>query len=487
MYSMKESFRIAVPFLLLACMLGYGCGRSGGTTALVQAPPAKTLQKTVINIAVQDASTGALVSDVTLTLSGATFINGENTTITSASASGGITTVYVKDDPAPAAISIRAGAAGYIGTTQKITIDTSGVTLATISLLNVSTAGSLTGVAAVSQSASSAGGTTVTASDTSTSQVTVTVPAASAMKDSSGAALSGNLNVTVAYVDQSAPIDAALTLPTTADTLFSFGGTTVAGSLMTVGAATITITDANGKVASQMQAGTTIPITITVPATTLNPGTGAAVRTGDTLDVYSFSDSSGIWTFEGSSSALVCASGTCMSTYNATHLSGFHFGGFVTPTGACPTVATNCPSGCGANIFVNNSNRNNIDIDLHGSGYNGSYSTGSYSSVYVDNVPKNTNITISASYGGGTPISHTVSNFCNMSTAEKTFDVSSILPTGSITVTVNEVCKGKPSVITPVGSSGVTAGFYLPFNSFLISGSTNSSGKVTLSPLGTGS
>ena len=253
--------------------------------AIVLTPAAVT-----VSALVTDAATGLPVSSTLsiYTQTGTTPVAGPMTS------TAGFFTYVPGSVTAPVTYRLVASASGYATASQNLTItgaevkaDGSGLAAATIALNSTTT--STTAPVAVATGAASSTGTAavITSTTPATSgivgEASVTIPASTVLTTASGAPLTGTVSLVASYSNALTPASLA-SYPSGTQAIVNGTATTI----VSAGAVTTTAKDASGNVAKNFSPA--VNVTIPVPAGTLNPITNAAVKAGDTINIYYFGD-----------------------------------------------------------------------------------------------------------------------------------------------------------------------------------------------------
>lgn len=177
--------------------------------------------------------------------------------------------------------------------------------------------------------------TPVTVSTTTGSGVTetvnITLPTGTKFKDANGNTITGgnvSINTLVANTSNNDVLNifpgGSLSLPE----IKTQSGSTVAGALLPAALTEISMNVGGTAIKNFTQP---IEILLQLNPNYINPKTSAVVKAGDQLDVYSYSETQGVWTFE-STGTVILSSGKLALKATTTHLSWF--------TGAA--VVTSC-------------------------------------------------------------------------------------------------------------------------------------------------
>ncbi|GAB5520453.1 MAG: hypothetical protein RhofKO_27040 [Rhodothermales bacterium] len=207
----------------------------------------------------------------------------------------------------PVRINVIAEADGYLTTGKALRLDSTGVHIFTLNMVKISAPPE--GVAiVVDQPISSTDDdgrvteavTVSTPPEANTQGVaSVSLPAGTQVKDSSGQPLQGPLTATIAYHNnqdmeslESFPGGFSEIQLENAD-----GSTDENVAFITGGFVSVDIRDQAGRLAETFSEP--IQISVSIPQGTLNPETGAEVKPGDTIPVWSYNEDTGAWKEEG--------------------------------------------------------------------------------------------------------------------------------------------------------------------------------------------
>jgi hypothetical protein len=149
---------------------------------------------------------------------------------------------------------------------------------------------------------------------------TFTIPANTSVKDSKGMSVGGNVTTSVVAFNGQSP-EALQSFPgglLASVAKSAQGKNNVKGLFNPVCFAAIEMRNAAGQMVSTFSQPATIQIGI--PAATFNPSTGQRIRKNDKLEVYSYDELTGAWTFERNVTARQTASGL-VADVPITHLS----------------------------------------------------------------------------------------------------------------------------------------------------------------------
>lgn len=335
---------------------------------------------------------------------------------------------------------------GYIQSSLPISITKIGSHSFAINLVNPLNppigVGSASNTAGVSNNGTIAALVAVEGVDNKTkASASLSVPAGVIVKDANGNNVSGALKTTVTYFNS---------LDETA--LRSFPGgfmvntnTNGRGTFTTAGFASFEITNAAGTEVKSFSAP--VNFKMQVPAGTFNPATGAAVKNGDLIPIWSYNEDTGQWTKEGSDGTAVGpdANGNFTVSFSSNHLSSWNldwFNGDFCATGLSLTITGNFTQ---VQLKIKRQS-NNTYISTSG------WATASDPVVSMQYVPRNLPVVIEAYTGCGTLVgSVNVTDLCG-SNINLPVNVQQQNPI-SVTVTVSGYCPSTPNVLVrPYGS-----------------------------------
>ncbi len=300
-----------ITLLGLVLLLLNTCKDDDNTFTIPYEPAASTF-----NIVFVNASTGEPIGSldnkkVTVKITGdfssaVTEISGQ--TAASYQSDKGFLTLALKKNlvpssSAPVKLNINAEATGYLP--AYLTIELIGETHASYQIKMVEVSNLPSGVAnSVNTSANAANGSVTSTVNVQTNPVglsstkaSLSIPQSVVLKDASGNALNGALNVSLTYFNSS---DSA-----TVDYFPGGGlmcnleknGTSNSTMLYSAGFINIDITDASGRKAATVENGS-VNTYIEIPQGTYNPLTNTNAAAGDSIPLLSYNENSGKWVFE---------------------------------------------------------------------------------------------------------------------------------------------------------------------------------------------
>lgn len=339
---------------LTACGGGGGSDdKKSGSNQVPTAPETMTVKldmlegRIAIPVQLVDAKTGEPIQQqVTLTASDdvtdANVYENANLGI-NADNSTGLSTIFLKADAVktatkenPVKLRLIANSEGYFSSSIDINYDGTEAAVQRISLVKVTAPPD--GVAVAEQK-------NVTAKSDGTLQVPIqlsaktaandpdhrgagasfSLPAGTVLKDRSGTPLTGDLKVTIGYFSPKVR-NIAEVFPGGLSPAYvriwengqwnnEMGGTFISAGLMAVD-----IVDSQGRKAHLLE-GQKATMTIQTPAGLINPETNQPIKDGDTIPVWSHSESNGLWQQELIGKFKKLADGNFEVTYTVNHLS----------------------------------------------------------------------------------------------------------------------------------------------------------------------
>lgn len=278
---------------------------------------------------ITDAKTGGVPSGLTASLAGTDSAHIYDYSGTRAlKISGGVITVGVDPKYNPSgsttlSFSLLADANNYLSVNVPVTIGSTNYSQSfAVQMININNAPE--GVSVRQQTNTISGGTTsstITAATLARADATTTtsisIPAGTQFQDASGNIISGSSLITqLASYD---PADALQLLP----------GGQVQNNVAGGPSSTVVFTPA-GFSTVVMKVGSTevkkfskpVEVLIGLNPDIITPSTGTAIKAGDQIDIYSYSEDTGIWTFE--KTITVTGSGSNLfADFTTTHLCSF--------------------------------------------------------------------------------------------------------------------------------------------------------------------
>jgi hypothetical protein len=338
---------IAVPVVLLAAGLFYGCGggSGGGGGGGGGPPPPPTTGNAQVAAQIVDANDDTVLTssngpeggfDVTYSYGGTTKkVNTKTGLVDFVTPNLNLGTV-VNIEAVPLDVNGKVDA-NYLRNsisfaitqegqnnflTQKILITNlnnkpQGVTngTGTTSCTNGEVAAPLT----VTPAAGSAGAPTAS----------VSIPAGTVLKDGTGQPLAGALTANVVYYSPT-NIDAMKNLPGGLDNFAQTNGDT--GAFITAGFLNVEIANSDRTQIAQAITGTPIEILLEIPSAIMNPDTGKQVAVGDKVPLWSFDSTKGQWKNEGETTVEAGGATGLRVRFNPGHFSCWNIGWFLRST-----------------------------------------------------------------------------------------------------------------------------------------------------------
>ena len=517
------------PFLFvvigLSCLLVlHAC--SGRSNSTVQAPAAQTTYPVTVQVHVLDAQTQLpiqLSSPDTVSLwvygEGAKRLvdsSGNSTYDTSQqlagpfTASSGVFALYMKPDATPATaatLRIVASAPNYIMSSQQITAESADFTSATgettvltarVPLINqttppdsvtvktqtVTVSGGITGGAPITVTTDAATGS-VQGSNLTLGSAQVVVPASTTVfTDASGTTRlpTGTARLTVAYNNNQTASSLSvfpggfLTMEDPNGQALTSPGTFISGGFASV---ELTSTAADGTVTKAKTFSQPITLTITIPKRTTNPLTGAAVKAGDVIPIWSYDTATGVWSamklrngtiITGTLGALDSTSNTYPVTFQTDHLSYFNLDWFAWKYSAGKSWVPQCDR---TPISIKGAKGNKIylEVSLPGGGWMHPmqlYADASAPAVaydYINNAPQGLPVLIDAYLNTDTAVpskkvgAFAFDDLCAGVSLDITTGVNAALTSNPVQhadfkIRTRKVCSQDASVTTPL--SGVS-------------------------------
>ena len=322
------------------------CGGGGGKShkSVYPTPPASLKQ--AVSIVVLDASTGtpiAAVVSVSAVGADAAKLKDSNDAGTpwNAAAGGGL---VLTADSAVSDATLVFSAPGYFNNSISVVLAAGDMVNQTVSLSSTAgaAAAGITAAPAVTFTAGDAISTSTPATPGGAAdailagaKVEATIPAGTKLLDKDGNEITGAVKMDMALFPNDANGEAEpgksplKSFPGGVNDVKPAGGSS--GYFVSGGLTALELTGPAGEKVTKFDGGA-IDVTTTVPQSTINPNTDAALADGDLLPIWSYSESTGEWTREdadadatnGVTDGLVtCAVGatTCTVTMKATHLS----------------------------------------------------------------------------------------------------------------------------------------------------------------------
>ncbi len=272
--------------------------------------------------------------------------------------------------------------------------------------------------------------TSLDSQNTGDGQVEVQIPQGTVITNSAGAALTGQLTATVTYHN-----------PIGSQSLQTFpGGLEVdedengeplpegeRAAFVSGGFTSVQVSDEQGNLAKDFS--DPIFIKILMPAGIVNPETGAAIASGDTVPLWSYDTDSGKWTVLKNKSGEVIwgvvgdsdadgvvndpakdAAGNFYVSFRSDHLSYFNVDWWLGGENLCTAKIDLVDAGSGA--IINNLNFN-ILLNRSTGGWNRAYdATNQTGTLTIARVPGNVPIKVTAALSGGVVGEEVFANLC---------------------------------------------------------------------------
>jgi hypothetical protein len=285
-------------------------------------------QNTALTVIVKNTETKELMNDVTVSFGGelgTKVVNGTDSSITSASIQGGLGDFYVDTT---GYLFVQANAEGFLSSSKKINIQ-DGVNVITLNLLPIATESKIVEIVVVKDIPVQTDGSLAEALviETSTdaaveSQIEVTIPAGVKMINAAGTPVVGKIEVSViaADLEEEGALDvfpASFTV-SKPENEAKAASKKEEGAIITAGFAKIEIKDEAGNLVKTFSEP--IDVFIKIDQAMVNPQTGAVVKDGETIEIWSLSEGQVEWQFEGTE-ALVTKDGVLGVIAKVSHLS----------------------------------------------------------------------------------------------------------------------------------------------------------------------
>ena len=286
---------------------------------------------------VKDAKTGALI----LTNINIEIIGSQNTNVINFE--GEAKTNYTKKGPSiyvglrnvvptiekPVTFNVIVSADGYLTSSKEIIL--SGVKNAPLSISLVKLDNLPTGATLNQNTVTTSAGTGTNENKTlevqnGTNSTIVEIQKGTILQDSKGNALTGELKTTILAFDgnekatfKSLPGGNSVTLAKSAT-----GASNVHATLVPLSFANIEIKANNGSQVTNFSKP--IDISFEIDPNTKNPKTDTQIKAGDNFSVYSYSSSTGKWTYEKEGKVVINAKNETFVTFSVNHLTSYFIG-----------------------------------------------------------------------------------------------------------------------------------------------------------------
>jgi hypothetical protein len=420
MINTRNKFLMASALALAVASCGGGGGKSN--KSVYPTPPASLKQ--AVSIVVLDASTGTpIMAAVTVNAVGADAAKLKDSTDAgtpwNAAAGGGL---VLTADSAITDATLVFSAPGYFNNSISVALKAGEMVNQTVSLSSTAgaAAAGITGAPVVTGTAGAAGLTaplgTATPAATGVAgadailagaKVEASIPAGTKLLDKDGNEITGSVKMDMALFPNDANGEAEpgksplKSFPGGVNDVKPAGGSS--GYFVSGGLTALELTGPGGEKVTDF-AGGAVDVTTTVPQSTINPNTNAALADGDLLPIWSYDESTGEWTQEDADAdpatgqdgtaattgktdgRVTCAVGatTCTVTMKATHLSYWNLDWF---------SSARCEGTVDVNVRDKDGNRvpdGWVRIELRRVGGGWSHETSvNGSSLEILNAPKN--------------------------------------------------------------------------------------------------
>ncbi len=336
---------------------GGGPAADAGTAGdgSVASPPAVVPLETSVVVLLVDAATGELLPEAielrAFDERGAPHpgvLDATGTVTSTFTVQGGLLSLGVSDTPASGRVALRARGAGFLDAATTVELERGGAFEARLALVRISnppagvSVGQSEGGLDVSGALESPITVEIPGANGGEPSTTVSLPAGLSATDELGQPLSGMVTVTVASSD---PSGGTVSLPGSSNGPLQVGDNpyTSAGSIALdpMGLLTVEIADATGRQARQFSSPAEFGLLL--PAGRIHPDTGMPLAAGDALPIWSYSASTGRWSFEGTAAAQAAPGGGLRAVFNPAHLSEWTpaFGSSFLPCGLRVNVTGN--------------------------------------------------------------------------------------------------------------------------------------------------
>jgi hypothetical protein len=151
----------------------------------------------------------------------------------------------------------------------------------------------------------------------------VSIPAGTVLKDGTGQPLAGALTANVVYFPPTGP-DAMKNFPGGLDNFVQTNGD--AGAFITAGFLSVEIANSDRTQIAQAITGTPIEVLLEIPSEITNPDTGKQVAVGDKVPLWSFDSAKGQWKNEGDTTVEAGGSTGLRVRFNPAHLCWWNIG-----------------------------------------------------------------------------------------------------------------------------------------------------------------
>lgn len=478
----NKKYIISLPFVFLVSLIVFitSCDISDPTEGLEVR--LKTISReTTVNLFLKDAVDNSVIrQNAQVNFEGSNssnIIDVNNRSKTTFSTSSGFITFAVKDgtsfdENSPFSVNVRITSNGFEDKVTELTIDSKGISSATVFMVSTEKVQSITSTGSASEGSTSSDGNTendITA--TTTTGVSVEIPAGTTLTTNSGTPLVGQLTTSV----QTVP----LTTNNIAPTAISDGSTGIKPVLQL----TIEISDPAGN--STTNFSNSIVVHVPLNASEINPSTGQTFAVGDKIAAFIQVSESGNATKIGEGEVVsrngglaikltITPAGVLLKTKNVNI-----FGGAIVAGAVVVDNNNNYPCRVVLKSTQQEISSYSFEVFIDGRS-KGSYSGNqllSSGGVAFNNILTPANVEIK--YQGVTVLSSSVDCGNN----NLSFNLSAIPQTFTISFAANGVCSDRdPAVIGQLADAAIT---YYPVadpndvNTLVVSGG---SGSLTITP-----
>ncbi|MDA1028463.1 MAG: hypothetical protein O3B41_05345 [Bacteroidetes bacterium] len=243
----------------------------------------------------------------------------------------GIRNSVVPSGGNPVSIFITGSASGYQTGSATVDINQVGATEITIHMIRSGQA--VQGAASGSSSTALTGGAvqqptvTSTSGGASTNQTaaSLSLPAGTSARTTSGQLATGSLATQVSFFSNASGNGASAFPGGFTPVVQNSAGAKTRQSMTTAGFVDVRVTDSGGNRITQFNPP--IPLSVTIPASTINQLVGRTIQNGDQIQVFSYNESAGTWFAEGTTTISGPGqNGNYTATFLTGHLSTWNFG-----------------------------------------------------------------------------------------------------------------------------------------------------------------
>lgn len=274
----------------------------------------------------------------------------------------------------------------------------------------------------------------------------ITIPAGTVVKAADGTPLTGELTATVSFYNNQDPSSLTafpgglnVAIPQT-------NGTVSEGTFISGGFTAVEITDSAGNVASTLSKP--MDVKVSVPDTTINPATGAAVQAGETIPFWSYNEATGTWKAEGNATLAAGTNGLLEGTGNANHFSYFNLDWYGDRCSPARTVAISGNPKAFSLV---------MRFSRPGGGYVHEYTPWGQDPNHVEtfNAPKQTQMKIEAFFQGNKVGETTVNDMCS---TEGDIPLSVTMPNvqeATLKIHAQQACADNATITSPIPTATV--------------------------------